>query len=117
MTPSRLIATALSFQRQVELSSDSGVAIFERSHFALGALASVSVAFLEQPYELLRLAGGLVEIVVGELAPLNFGFTLELMPFPFELIGVHLTSPFSLSREQGSCRGLLHARRIIEEVP
>jgi len=93
------------------------MAIFERSHFALGALASVPVAFLEQPYELLRLAGGLVEIVVGEFAPLNPGFTLELMPFPFELIGVHLASPFSSSHEQGRCRGLLHAPRLLEEIP
>ena len=63
------------------------MAIFERSHLALGALASVSVAFLEQPYEFLRLAGGLVEIVVGELAQLNFGFT-QADAISFELIGI-----------------------------
>ena len=53
------------------------------------ALAGIAILFLKQADEDVELAGGPLQIVVGELAPPRFGLALDLFPLAFENIVVH----------------------------
>src|SRR5204862_211204 len=57
--------------------------------FALDLVAIAPVALLELPVEELDIALDLVEVVVGELAPLLADLALDLHPLSLERIGVH----------------------------
>src|SRR5690606_22946310 len=58
-------------------------------HLALGLVPGDAVALLHTAGELVALAGGDVEVVVGELAPLLLRLALELLPVAFDAIPVH----------------------------
>ena len=59
----------------------------------------VAVSFLERAIELVEIALDLGQVVVRKVAPFPLEFAFELIPFAFELIGVHARPPFSeLSR-------------------
>jgi hypothetical protein len=49
----------------------------------------IAIPFLNFTDELVVIAFDLLQVIIGELPPLLFGFTFELHPFPFELISVH----------------------------
>src|SRR3990172_4605451 len=53
------------------------------------ALAGIAILFLEQADEDVELAGGTLQIVVGEFAPPRFGLASDLFPLAFEYILVH----------------------------
>ena len=57
--------------------------------FRVGALAGIAILFLKQAGEDIELAGGPIQIIVGEFAPLRFGFASDLFPMAFEYIFVH----------------------------
>src|SRR5262249_212012 len=70
--------------------------------FLLSLVLGVTVTLLQTSSELLALALDDVEIVVGELAPLLLGLTLELLPVSLHAIPIHLSSPpYVCSREIG----------------
>src|SRR5579863_3933496 len=69
--------------------------IAERIDFLLRALPGVSVAFLEDAHEPLEIAVDLLQIVVGELAPLRLHLALHLMPLSLQLVFVHGAPPRS----------------------
>src|ERR1700676_3723499 len=48
-----------------------------------------TIAFLNQPYELVFLAAQRLHIVICKFAPLGPGFTCILLPLSFDLIPVH----------------------------
>src|SRR5690606_13988139 len=50
----------------------------EIPHFAVGAIAIPSVALLQLAGQVLRIALGDVEVVVGQVAPLGLGLALHL---------------------------------------
>src|SRR4030042_1273559 len=54
-----------------------------------GALMGVSVLLLKQARQDIELAGGSIQIVVGELAPPGLGLAANLLPFPCQHILVH----------------------------
>ena len=60
--------------------------------FALGFVLGLAVALLDAPGQLLLPALDLVEVVVGQGAPLLLYLALELLPVPFDAIPVHLRS-------------------------
>jgi len=55
----------------------------------LGLFLRDPVLFLDMTGELVLPSGDLVDMIIGELAPLLFHFTLELLPVAFYLIPVH----------------------------
>src|SRR5690606_15502162 len=63
-----------------------------------------SVTLLDLAFELIALACDLIEIVIGQLAPLFLDLALELLPVAFHSIPVHLHAPCSPRR------GTVHAR-------
>src|SRR5262249_35526644 len=60
---------------------------------ALGLLAAPPIAPPHLAAQLLRVALHLIEVVVGEVAPLLADLALELGPLPLEHVTVHDTSP------------------------
>ena len=72
------------------------VALEEAIDFGDGAVAIVSVAFLNQADELVRVALDLIELVVGQLAPLYFRFAFQLLPLAADDVRVHRPHPFLL---------------------
>src|SRR5262245_53415615 len=60
---------------------------------ALGPVPLVAVPGLQPPDELIPPAGGLVQVVVGQVAPLLLDLPLELLPIALDLIPVHDLPP------------------------
>tara|TARA_R110000737_G_scaffold48953_1_gene69604 strand:+ start:160 stop:708 length:549 start_codon:yes stop_codon:yes gene_type:complete len=58
--------------------------------FLLGFIFGLAVAFLDLASELILFAGNDVKIVIGEFAPLFLCLALELTPFAFNNIPVHV---------------------------
>src|SRR5262249_29745535 len=58
-----------------------------------GPVALVAIAGLQLPDELVPLAGGLVQVVVGQVAPLLLDLALELLPVAFDSVPVHGSPP------------------------
>ncbi len=71
---------------------------------ALGFRAALAVLLLDLADQLLELAFGHVEIVVGQLAPLLLGFALELGPVAFENIAISCVSSFDLRSDASGAR-------------
>src|SRR3954468_13079081 len=65
---------------------------------------------LELPDDLVPLAGGLVQIVVGQLAPLLLDLALELLPVALDLIPIHGVPPDEMSLE--SHQGFTYAKSM-----
>src|SRR5262245_22437088 len=60
---------------------------------ALGPVPLVAVPSLQLPDELIPPAGGLVQVVVGQVAPLLLDLPLELLPIALDLVPVHNLPP------------------------
>src|SRR5690606_33833713 len=66
-----------------------------------GLVAGDAVALLDPPDQLVALPLGLLQVVIGELAPLLPGAPHELLPVALELIPIHACPPPKLA---ASCR-------------
>ena len=62
----------------------ASVALHPRVDFALRLVAVVAVALLHKTDQLFRLALHLIEIVVGQLAPLRASFAFQLAPLALQ---------------------------------
>src|SRR5436190_74605 len=62
----------------------------------LGLVLADTVGILDLADQLVALAGDLVEVVVGELAPLLLHFALHLLPVSSDAVPVHV-GPFSVT--------------------
>src|SRR5690606_16173156 len=60
---------------------------------AANAVLFDAIPLLDLALELIALAGDLVEIVVGEFAPLLLDLALELFPVSFDAVPIHHRSP------------------------
>src|SRR5262245_1072717 len=60
---------------------------------ALGSVPLVAVPGLQLPDELIPLAGGLVQVVVGQVAPLLLDLPLELLPIALDPVPIHGSPP------------------------
>src|SRR5512134_2852853 len=58
-------------------------------HFALGPLARIAIALLEQAHKSVPAPRDTVQVVVGQLAPPLFDAAAELLPLALENIVVH----------------------------
>src|SRR5262245_2623463 len=75
-------------------------AVEVRVELPLCLILRVSVALLEEARQLIEPSRCLVELVVGQLAPLLLDATLQLLPLPGEDVAIHLISFFSLVRKR-----------------
>jgi hypothetical protein len=66
-----------------------GLAVIPVVNIASGAVFLVAVALLNFPFQLVALAGDLVEIIVRELSPLLLDLPLHLLPVSFNPVPVH----------------------------
>ncbi len=57
----------------------------------------IAIAFLDLAGEFLAITVDLRELIIGQLSPLLFGFTLNLFPVAFDLIPVHDELHFRLT--------------------
>src|SRR6185437_9452339 len=82
------------------------VARAEILRLALGLIARDAVSLLQLAGELIALALELVDLIVGQLAPLLLHFSLDLLPLACGTVIVHLdTSKLDLEiSEQSPCR-------------
>ena len=71
------------------------------------------VTLLNFPFELIALAGNLVQIVVCEVTPLLFDFTFGLLPVSFDSIPIHHKSPMSFDIRIAYVIGLLSLARSV----
>jgi len=58
--------------------------------FLLGLILVIAVALLQASLELVLLAGDNIKVIVGQLTPLLFDLTLDLLLVSFDAIPVHL---------------------------
>src|SRR5260370_417773 len=71
----------------------------------LGLLLLVAVALLQGSHQLVAVAGGALEVVVGQLAPEALSLSLELFPLPLEDVVCHGVGLLSADgRERGRQR-------------
>src|SRR5688572_10969476 len=61
---------------------------------ALGFKLGITIALLEHTDKLATLSGDLLNLVIGEIAPLLADRAFQLHPLAFQNILVHLMSPF-----------------------
>src|SRR5688572_27854741 len=86
----------------------------------MGAVLGVAVALLELAGELVGVALDLVEVIVGQLAPLHLRFTFDLLPLALEDVRIHVAlllscagaeaptyfaSRFNVSRQEATIAG------------
>src|SRR5690606_5112221 len=76
---------------------------------ALRLVAAVTVALLDAPDELVVVALGHRQVVVGELAPLLLDVALELLPVALQDVPVHVVLPLEVMSGR-SARGLERRR-------
>src|SRR5262245_40547845 len=62
-------------------------------HPTTDLLFLLSISFLQRARKLVVIAFDLHQIVIGELAPLFFEFSLELFPLSLELFAIHGRPP------------------------
>jgi transporter family-2 protein len=79
-------------------------------HFLFGSFFGLAVFLLHQTDQLLAVALGLFQLVIGQLAPFLAGFAFPFFPVSFYGIPVHGRSPFVL-------RSLGNERRTFRIVP
>ena len=65
------------------------MAVLPVHHLALGLMLRNAIVLLDFADQMFASAGDLVEMIVGQHAPLLFDMTLELMPVAFDAIPVH----------------------------
>jgi hypothetical protein len=85
-----------AFRRARKSLTVAGLA--ELIDLLLGSFLFDAVPFLDTTFKLGHVAFHEIEIVVRQLAPFLLGLTLDLFPFAFELILVHIDSPFVFSK-------------------
>src|SRR5215471_6356235 len=68
--------------------------------FSFGAVARVAVPFLDLADELFALSRDLVEVAVGQFAPLRLDFAFHLMPLTLERVSIHRVPPYTASQVQ-----------------
>jgi hypothetical protein len=61
----------------------------------------IAIAFFDLAGEFVVIALNLKQIVIGELTPLFLQFAFTLLPLPFELIAVHISSVSLSARRRG----------------
>ena len=68
----------------------AGLGLFQPTlEYLFGLLAGVAILLLEQADELIGLAPRLVQVVVGEFAPLLSDLASHFLPLAFEYVPVH----------------------------
>src|SRR5262249_15165350 len=60
---------------------------------ALGPIPLVAVPSLQSPNDLIPPSGGLIQIVIGQIAPFLLDLPLKLLPIALDLIPVHSLPP------------------------
>jgi hypothetical protein len=61
---------------------------------ALGLIALIAIPLLDFPDELVSRARELIQVVIGQLAPLLLSPAFKLLPIAFDLIPVHAHTSF-----------------------
>jgi hypothetical protein len=84
----------ISFNRTSTLPTRAGVGYFSHVQLPLGELLldfifGDAISFLDPAGKSTAPAGGHIHVIIGEPAPLQFGFALELFPVAFDTIPVH----------------------------
>src|SRR5690348_11358796 len=89
----------LSFLRRLSPRSrllDVDVLLVEALQLFLGSLASIAVALPDGPGELVELAVGLGQVVIGQLAPLLLHLPAKLLPLARHDVTIHSRLSFLL---------------------
>jgi hypothetical protein len=85
--------------------------------FIGGILAGIAVLFLQHASQNIEFAIGPLQVVVGEFAPPGFGFALDLFPFAFEYVFVHLILLWIiLAIENSNSGGCLLTYAILADI-
>jgi hypothetical protein len=72
------------------------LAVIPGVYILLNLVLGEAVAFLDFALELITLSIDSSKIIVGEVAPLLFDLTLDLLPVTFDSIPIHVDAPFVL---------------------
>src|SRR2546425_718148 len=90
--------------------------IGEFVHLVLHVFLALAVGLLQLADEHVAVAGDLVEVVVGEVAPLRAELPLVLHPVALDLIPVHRASPpRSVRLARGAIAPQGHAVRVLPD--